>query len=345
LCHQRHPEGHQTRDDADQILRSCERGEMLIKQLLAFSRKQPVRPEIVDLAALVRDLERTLRRLITEQVEINTVLAPDAGHVNADVGQLEHLLINLVVNARDAMPGGGRLTIEVANVTLDESYARQHPGVEQGEHVMLAVTDTGVGMDPETRGRMFEPFFTTKEPGRGTGLGLASVYGIVKQFQGHLAVSSEPNQGTSVRVYLPRVPAPARVAMTKPTRMASLHGIETVLVVEDHEILRQFSCQVLRQYGYQVLEAGRPAAAIELCEQHPRDIHLLLTDVVLPGMNGFDLASRARQSRPAMPVLFMSGHSMDALDRHRGEVVLEKPFAPQVLLTQIRKLLDAAPAP
>jgi two-component system cell cycle sensor histidine kinase/response regulator CckA len=273
------------------------------------------------------------------------VLAPDAGHVNADVGQLEHLLINLVVNSRDAMPSGGRLTIEVVNTTVDEAYARQHPGVEQGRYVVLAVTDTGVGMDPETQGRMFEPFFTTKGPGRGTGLGLASVYGIVKQFQGHLSVHSGPNQGTAIRVYLPRVLAPVTaVPASKPARVAALHGIETVLVVEDHELLRQFSCQVLRQYGYQVLEAGQAAAAITLCEQHPRDIHLLLTDVVLPGMNGFDLAARARLLRPAMPVLFMSGYSEEAADRSAGEVVLEKPFAAQVLLTQIRKLLDRGPA-
>jgi len=336
------------RGDIEEIHRATQRAASLTQQLLAFSRRQVLQPKVISLNALIPDIEKMLRRLIGEDILFATVLHPRVGNVRADPGQLEQVIVNLAVNARDAMPApnGGRLTIETRNVELDELYAADHPGVTPGRYVMLAVTDTGVGMDEETKSRIFEPFFTTKARGKGSGLGLATVYGIVRQTGGHIWPYSEPGTGTTMRVYLPRVDDPADpIEHSSEAPPESLRGSETILLVEDEAPVRSVTRQLLERNGYTVLEAadGRTALSLINGEQDRVHVDLLLTDVIMPGMSGRELADQMKARRPQLRVLFMSGYTDDAVVRHGmlepGLAYLEKPFRPPVLLRKVREVL------
>jgi GAF domain-containing protein/CheY-like chemotaxis protein len=317
----------------------------LTRQLLAFSRKQVLQPVVLDLNAVVSTMGEMLRRLIGEDIALVTVLNPGLGRVKADPGQVEQVIMNLAINARDAMPRGGRLTLETANVELDAGYARQHPGARPGPHVMLALSDTGGGMDAETQAHIFEPFFTTKGPGKGTGLGLATVYGVVKQSDGTIWVYSEPGRGTTFKVYLPLVEDPVEPAQGDDLAPAPLRGMETVLLVEDEDAVRDLARDVLQASGYTVLEARHGGEALRICAQHPEPIHLMLTDVVMPEMSGRELAQRLAVLRPGVKVLYMSGYTDNAVVHHGvldpGTVFLQKPFSPTVLTRKVREVLDA----
>src|SRR5216110_717282 len=303
------------RSDVEQVRKAADGAAALTRQLLAFSRQQVVEPRVVSLNAVVESLQKILRRVIGEDIEVTIALAPDLESVRADVGQLEQVLMNLVVNARDAMPTGGRLTVETANVEHDPEYARDREAAAVRRFAMLAVTDTGCGMDEATKARIFEPFFTTKETGKGTGLGLATVYGIVQQSGGFIWVYSEPGRGTTFKVYLPRVDAPAEAgAAATPGDLP--RGTEMVLIVEDAAAVRAVMRHVLERQGYAVLEASNAAAALELAAGHPAPIHLLLTDVIMPGLSGRQLADRLAALRPDTQVLYASGYTDDAGVRH-----------------------------
>jgi CheY-like chemotaxis protein len=295
--------------------------------------------------AVVADMDKLLRRLLGEDVELRTVLASDVGSVKADPSQLEQVLLNLAVNARDAMPDGGKLTIETQNVELDQTYARGHLSAQPGPYVMLAVSDTGVGMDAATQARIFEPFFTTKERGKGTGLGLATVYGIVKQSNGWIWVYSEPGHGTTFKVYLPRVTESAAPLTPSPAAPVSVRGSETILLVEDDEMIRHLVQKVLKGNGYTVLVAGDGNAAERMAGAHADTIHLLMTDVVLPGLNGREVARRLVAQRPGIKVLYLSGYTDDAIVHHGvlepGVAFLQKPFSPAVLGRKVREVLDS----
>ena len=329
-----------------EILRATERASGLTRQLLAFGRKQVIEPRILDLNATAQDVERMLRRLIGEDVDIQLKLAPDLGRVRADAGQVEQVLINLAVNARDAMPRGGKLTIETANVVLDEEAVRGYVDVQPGHYVRICVSDTGVGMDRDTREHLFEPFFTTKEPGRGTGLGLATVYGIVKQSGGHVWVYSEPGWGTTFKIYFPRFGDVAEPDRPRLEMEPAPGGTETILVVEDDEMIRSLIRDILESTGYRVLVADDPDSGMKLIGEQQDDIHLLLTDLVLPGMSGRELVERVSKVKPEMRVLFMSGYSDEAVARHGilepGLAFLQKPFSRDVLVRKVREVLDAA---
>ena len=330
------------RGDVEQILLAAEAATGLTRQLLAFSRQQVLKPEVLDPNAVIRELEKMLRRVIGEDMEYVAVLDPGIGRVRADVGQLQQILMNLVVNARDAMPSGGKLTLETCNFVLDDEYARLHEGVSAGEYVAISVTDTGIGMDAETQLRIFEPFFTTKVVGRGTGLGLSTVYGIVQQSGGHIWVYSEPGRGTTFRIYLPLVDEPTagtrRVLPVQP-----VGGHETVLVVEDNDAVRTAISRILRRAGYDVLEAEGATDARALCSDSARAIHLLITDVVMPQVSGPDLAIELSALRPELRVLFMSGYSGNAITRHgvlrEGLMFLQKPFSPASVTHAVREVL------
>ena len=316
----------------------------LTKQLLAFSRKQVLEPKILDLNTVVEGVAPMLRRLIGEDIELLTRLGPGLGHVEADPGQITQIIVNLAVNARDAMPGGGRLTIETANVDLDETYAdRRAPDVRPGPFIMLAVGDTGIGMDEEIQSHVFEPFFTTKESGKGTGLGLATVYGIVKQSNGHVGVYSEPGKGTTFKIYLPRVAQPADALAPDAGAMPG-GGSETILLVEDDDRVRALACEVLGEHGYTVLEARHGSDALDISQRYHGAIQLLLTDVVMPGMGGRELAGRLRRDRPQMKILYMSGYTADTIAHHgvldEGEAFLSKPVLPRMLASKVRETID-----
>ena len=338
------PEGDPLRLDLLEIQAAGDRAAALTRQLLAFSRRQMLQPQVVDINLLVTRLEKLLRRSISEDVELVTVLAPDLRAVTVDPASVEQILVNLAVNARDAMPTGGRLTIETANVDLDDTYAVAHVAITPGPYVMLAVSDTGQGMDAATRARVFEPFFTTKEQGKGSGLGLATVYGIVKQSGGYVWVYSEPDHGTSFKVYLP----PAAAAATQPAAndAVAAPGWETVLLVEDEDAVRALAREVLRRHGYVVLEACHGVDALRVAERHADKIHLLVTDVVMPHMSGRKLAERLAEMRPGLKTLFMSGYTDHALlpeDVTPGAEFLQKPFTPDVLARRVRRILEADP--
>lgn len=330
-----------------EILKAGERATSLTRQLLAFSRLQILSPIILDLNAVVADLEKMLRRLIEEDIELATRRGPELGLVKADPGQIEQVILNLAVNARDAMPQGGKLTIETANVYLDNTHARTHPTVVPGPHVMVAVTDTGVGMDADTQKRIFEPFFTTKERGQGSGLGLATVYGIVKQSGGSIWVYSELGRGTTFKVYFPRVDEAVSQEKADGTSPEALLGRETILVAEDEQGVRSLVCATLKAKGYRILEALGPFEALSLMESHAEPIHLLLTDLIMPKMSGRELADSMLKLHPEAKVLFMSGYTDDAVVRHgimeASASFLQKPFVPSALAQKVRKVLDAIP--
>jgi PAS domain S-box-containing protein len=328
-----------------EIHRASDRAASLTRQLLAFSRKQVFQSKVLILNEIVAETSSMLRRLIGEDITLETALSPTLWPVRVDAGQIEQVLMNLVVNARDAMPQGGRLTIETANVELDESYSEEYLDVQPGRYVVLAVSDTGCGMDPITKARIFEPFFTTKAPGKGTGLGLATVFGIVKQSGGHVTVYSEPAKGTAFRIYLPKVESvvelPSEEKFPKPSR----DGVETILVVEDAPMVRNLACRILRSHGYTVLEADGGVEALRICEQHAGTIHLVLTDVVMPEMSGRELSELFRARKLNLKVLFMSGYTDDAVMRHgilEAEAsFIQKPFTPSSLAQKVREVLDS----
>ena len=333
------------RQDADEIHKAADRAAGLTRQLLAFSRQQVLQPTVLEVNKLVSDLEKMLRRLLGEDVALTTQLAPTTGRVKADPGQLEQVIMNLAVNARDAMPNGGKLTLETGNVDLDESYATDHYPARAGPFVMLAVSDTGTGMSEATQAHMFEPFFTTKEKGKGTGLGLATVYGIVKQSGGFIWVYSEVGHGTTFKLYLPRVQELAeRASQPAQTPARAARGTETVLVVEDEAPVRSVARQVLERHGYTVLEAPSAEAALDIATRYSGAIHLLLTDVVMPGLNGRELATRLADLRPDARVIFMSGYTDDAVTRHGvlepGSAYVQKPFTPDAIARKVREVLD-----
>ncbi len=336
---------HPLRRDVQIIQGAAERAARLTHQLLAFSRKQILMPRVLDLNATVAGIEPLLRRMIGEDVEVVTAMAPGLGWVKADPGQIEQVMLNLAVNARDAMPEGGCLTLETANVTRDEGHAGTHAGAGPGRYVMLAVGDTGHGMDAATLARIFEPFFTTKEAGKGTGLGLAMVYGIVEQSGGHIAVESEVGRGTVFTIYLPRIDEVAEPSEPATDAGAAPRGSETVLLVEDDESLRALAREILIVQGYTVLEAARPSQALRLNQSHRGPIHLVLTDVVMPEMNGRALANQLLTARPALKVLFMSGYTDSAIVHHGvlapGTHFLQKPFTPRGLSRKVREVLGA----
>ena len=331
------------RREIEIIQDAAERAAKLTHQLLAFSRKQILDPCVLDLNATVTGIEPLLRRMIREDIEIATALDSAAGRVKADAGQIEQVLLNLAVNASDAMPNGGWLTLATGNVTLDEAYARTHAEVEPGPYVMLSVSDTGHGMTAEVQAHIFEPFFTTKEVGKGTGLGLATVYGIAKQSGGHITVHSEPGHGAVFKLYLPRVEeAPGAAEPARPTEITR-RGSETVLLVEDDEPLRTLAREILSIQGYTVLDAISPSEALRLADVHPGPIHLLLTDVVMPQMNGRQVADHLLAARPGLKVLFMSGYTDAAIVEHGvlepGTHFLQKPFTPDGLSRKVREAL------
>ncbi|MBW3541515.1 MAG: response regulator [Planctomycetes bacterium] len=326
-----------------EIRKAGERAAELTQQLLAFSRRQVLQPILVDLNEMVADTERMLRRLIGEDIELCSHLAAGLGNVKADSSQLQQILMNLAVNARDAMTGGGRLIIETANVELDADFCRPLTDVEPGPYVLLAVSDTGCGMDEATRSRAFEPFFTTKERGQGTGMGLATIYGIVKQSRGHIALYSEPGYGTTFRIYLPRTFATALAPPAAPAPRLE-RGTESILLVEDEESVRGLTKFFLQSSGYTVVDAPCGNDALEALEKRARGVDLLLTDVVMPGMSGRELADHVRERHPGTRVLYTSGYTDQAIARRsvleEGHVLLQKPFTRRGLLTKVRQVLD-----
>jgi signal transduction histidine kinase/ActR/RegA family two-component response regulator len=330
------------------IQRTAGRAADLTRQLLAFSRKQVLEPVVLDLSAVTRDMKDMLGRLIGEDVALLTTPTPGLGRVKADRGQIEQVIMNLAVNARDAMPQGGRLIVETANIDLDDEYVRRHVGARPGPHVMLAVSDTGTGIPHKIQSQIFEPFFTTKEQGKGTGLGLATVYGIVKQSGGYIEVDSEPGQGTTFRVYLPRLDAEPAPVDRSAQPAAAAGGTETILLVEDEEGVRELARDILRASGYTVLEARNGPEALLLCERHQGPLDMLLTDVVMPRMSGRELAERLAPLRPDLSVLYMSGYTDDAVIRHgvlgAGAAFLQKPFTPAILAQRVRETLDLTAA-
>src|ERR1035437_8815420 len=334
---------------AEQILKAGERAATLTQQLLTFSRPQVLQPRVLDLNRLVTSLSTLLRRLIGEDVDLQLVLRPDLGTVSADAGQLEQVLMNLVVNARDAMPKGGTLSIETANVDLDESYAGRHLAVKPGRYVQIAVSDNGGGMDEVTQARLFEPFYTTKASGRGTGLGLSTVFGIVKHCGGNLDVYSVPHRGTSVEGFLPRVDHPGAddpVAMkADPARRQVTVGSETVLLVEDEEMVRHLVRETLVRAGYKVMDTSDPVEARRLSQNYRGRIHLLITDVVMPKVSGRELAEELHARRTSMKVLYMSGYTDSAIVNtgilHKEVDFLQKPFTPAALTQKVREVLES----
>jgi PAS domain S-box-containing protein len=336
--------GDAMREDIEEIRNAGRRAADLTRQLLMFSRQQVLETKVVDLNDVLSGMDKMLQRILGEDVEMVSLAAPSLGRVRVDPSSLEHVIMNLVVNARDAMPTGGKLTMETANVVLDWVYAQQHVGVKAGPHVMLAVSDTGIGMDKATMARIFEPFFTTKAKDKGTGLGLSTVFGIVQQSAGSVWVYSEPGKGTTFKVYLPSVDAAVEVAHPQPPT-STLCGSETILLVEDEAQVRVVARGILQRNGYDVLEARNASEAILLCETHPAVIHLLLSDVVMPQMSGPELAKRLAQARPEMRVLCMSGYTDDSIVRHgvlgTEMAYLQKPITPQTLTKKVREVLDA----
>jgi len=352
LLRERLSPNHPERVEVDEIRAAALRAADLTRQLLAFSRRQILAPQVLHLNKVVAGMNKMLRRLIGEDIEFRCVLTPNLGMVRADPGQIEQVIMNLVVNARDAMPRGGTLTIETANVELDEAFATEHVPVARGHHVLLSVRDTGIGMDGRTQARLFEPFFTTKAQGQGTGLGLSTVYGIVKQSGGYIWVFSEPGRGSTFKVYLPQVDSgtePVAAATALPDAPDIPGGSETLLVVEDQAEVRRLTEKVLRSRGYAVLVAADGPEALRLAEQHTGSIDLLVADVVMPQMSGHEVGRLLTAARPQLKVLYLSGYADESIVHHGvlvpGLAFLQKPFTPDGLARKVRELLDAAPEP
>ena len=337
-------EGNPLREAFEVINKATEKAADLTRQLLAFSRRQIMEMRVLDLNSLLQDLDKMLRRIIGEDIELVTLLGEDLGRVKTDPGQIEQVVMNLAVNAKDSMPKGGKLIIETANVELDEAYAHAHVAVTPGRYVMIAVSDTGAGMAPEVRDRVFEPFFTTKEKGKGTGLGLSTVYGIVKQSSGNIWVYSEPGKGTTFKIYLPHVDEPAEELKEKVVGKELPRGSETILIVEDDEEVRNLAVRILKAQGYIVLDGSDGDEALNVCRKHKGPIHLLVTDVVMPGMDGRALSERLSHLQPEMKVLYMSGYTEDAIIHHgvmgKGMNYIQKPFTVNGLTRKVREVLD-----
>ncbi len=348
LLREKLAEGSEFAVDLDEIVKAADRAAQLTRQLLAFSRQEVRNAQVIDLNAIVRDVSRMLRRLVGEHIAFVLTLGEPIGGVRADQGQIEQVIFNLAVNARDAMPGGGTLTLETSNVILGEPYVDGHFGVQPGPYVVLTVSDTGTGMDPETQENIFEPFFTTKPAGEGTGLGLATVYGIVKQSGGKVWVYSEPGRGTTFKIYLPAVHASLE-SKEASAAMAASRGSETIVLVEDEDSLRRIARTVLETRGYNVLVASSGAEALQMLASHAGPIDLLVTDTVMPGMSGRSLSHRVREAYPGTRVLLMSGYSQDAVVLHGelgpGTAFLQKPFVPNMLARKVREALDGGPPP
>ena len=337
-------EGDPLRGNIDEIQNAADRAASLTRQLLAFSRRQVMEMKVLDLNTLLRDLDKMLGRVIGEDIEMVIQLAEDLGRVRADVGQIEQVIMNLAVNGRDAMPNGGKLTIETTNVELDEFYVRSHVDVKPGHYVMFSVSDTGVGMSPEVRERIFEPFFTTKDKGKGTGLGLSTTYGIVKQSEGHIWVYSVQGKGTTFKIYLPRVNEPLEDIREEVLKEDLPHGNETILIVEDEEEVRKLSGKILERQGYRILETSNGDDALLACERHKSPIHLMLADVIMPGMSGSELAKLLKPLYPEIKILYMSGYTDDAIVRHgvlqKGVNYIQKPFTMERLARKVREVLN-----
>jgi CheY-like chemotaxis protein len=336
------------RRDTEEILKAATRASLLTRQLLMFSRREILQPKLLDLNAIVSDMGTMLRRLIGESIDLAVVHGDKLWAVKADSGHVEQVLMNLAVNARDAMPNGGRLTIETTNIDLGEVYVGEHVGVKPGSYVLLTVSDTGTGMNDETKARVFEPFFTTKDPESGTGLGLSTVYGIVQQSGGAIQVYTELGWGTSFKVYLPRVAGTAEPMMPAENLADVPGGAETILVVEDQDSVAAVIKATLLLCGYQVLEAHNGSDALELLERYEGRIHLLVTDIVMPVMGGSELALRVRELRPDTKVLFISGFSERAFSAYdgtdAGPAYLQKPFMPEILARKVREVLQGTKA-
>jgi two-component system, cell cycle sensor histidine kinase and response regulator CckA len=337
--------GHPLHAKIESIQQASDRASALTRQLLAFSRKQLLELKVIDVNAIVADMERLLRPLIGEDIELTTNLTPNIGCTRADAGQLEQVIMNLVVNAKDAMiNGGGQICIRTASVTLDESYRPENTFIKHGPYIMISVSDNGHGMDRETQARIFEPFFTTKEKGKGTGLGLSTVYGIIKQSGGYVFVQSELGRGTTFTMYFPRVNEPSEAIGTVPVSLATVGGSETILLVEDEESVRQLVRETLQARGYRVLEAANGNDALALAAAHTENIHLVVTDVVMPGLSGHELAQQLIARRPSIKVLYLSGYAEDALSQplaEGGKTFLQKPFTLQNLSRKVREVLGS----
>jgi two-component system cell cycle sensor histidine kinase/response regulator CckA len=335
--------GHPLHSKAEAIQQASDRATTLTRQLLAFSRKQLLELKVIDVNAIVADMERLLRPLIGEDIELTTSLAPSVGCTRADAGQLEQVIMNLVVNAKDAMPSGGKICIRTASVTLDDSYRPENTFIKNGPYVMIAVSDNGQGMDRETQARIFEPFFTTKEKGKGTGLGLSTVYGIIKQSGGYVFVQSEINRGTVFTIYFPRVDEPSEAVGATPVALAAVGGTETVLLVEDEDSVRQLVRETLESRGYRVLEAANGTDALALAAAHTDPIHLVITDVIMPGLSGHELVQQLQPTRPGLKVLYLSGYAQDAFPSTAAvdsqKTFLQKPFTLQSLSRKVREIL------
>ena len=336
------------RRDLETVRLAGQQGAAVTKQLLAFSRRQVLEVAIVDFQDVTTDMERLLRRVLGEDIRLTVISDPDLGRIKADRGLLDQVLMNLVVNARDAMPRGGQLTVETRNVVLDTEHVAKHPYAQWGPHVMLAVTDTGMGIAADVQRRIFEPFFTTKARGKGTGLGLSMVYGIVKQLGGSLEVYSEPGHGTTFQLFFPRVDQDAAAAQEAPTLDLPRRADAIILLVEDDEVLRSLAARVLRSRGYRLLEASSAEEALQVLERAAPTPQLLITDTVLPGLSGPELAARVREEWPGMRVLFVSGYTDDTVVRHGllepGHAFLAKPFSPAGLARKVGEILGAWPA-
>ena len=344
------PPGDPLQDISAKVLNSGQRAATLVRQLLAFSRKQVVTPRIIKLDTVVSNIDKMLRRIIGEDITLETRFAPNLWSIKADPSQIEQIVLNLAINARDAMPAGGQLTIETSNVTLDEAYVSHHLVVQSGDHVLLSVSDTGVGMDDEVVAHIFEPFFTTKDLGKGTGLGLATVFGIVKQSKGHIQVKSQPGQGTIFKIYFPRVMEEITYLLDPDQVMDLPKGRETILLVEDETMVRDLAAYVLRGQGYTVLEADNGQSALQVAQQHQGKIDLLLTDVIMPHMDGKTLADQLIAIRPDLKILFASGYSADRIAQHNlssldGTSFVQKPFSPRGLANKVRDVLDSHSRP
>ncbi len=343
-------EGDPLRGNVEEIKAAADRASSLTRQLLAFSRRQVLNMRVLDLNTIIRDLEKMLRRVIGEDIELVTCFADDLGMIKMDPGWIEQVIMNLAVNARDAMPGGGKLIIETANADLDDSYTHSHVTVKPGRYINLCVNDTGAGMPPEVKEHLFEPFFTTKDKGKGTGLGLSTVYGIIKQSGGDIWVNSEPGLGTTFNIHLPRVDEPVDNTRMRVTREEIPRGGgETILLVEDEEDVRRLAVRILQRQGYTVLEASCGKDALVLCKEHQGPIHLILTDVVMPGMSGRQLADQLIPLHPNLKVVYMSGYTDNAVIHHgvleEGVNYIQKPFTIDGLMKRMREVLDKSSSP